>query len=217
MGFNTTTKTAQDVLRDVKRIFGDEANVQISDDDIMRWINAAQREILISNKILKTIGVTDTFSGQAEYTLSSLDIATIQSIHFKGTKLEWRSFQDAEEYIMSTDPLKQASADPAMWYEWAGVVNLYPVPQNNDTGSLKIYYIRDPRDITASDTLTVPDRYYRSVVQYCLAQAYELDEDPENSQFKLGQFEERLNVLSQEQNTPEIDTYPRITILADDM
>ncbi len=217
MGFNTTTKTAQDITRDVKRIFGDEANVQISDDDIVRWINGAQREILVSNKILKTIGTTDTVANQAEYTLTGLDIATIQSIHFKGTRLEWRSFQDAEEYIMSTDPQKTAIADPTMWYEWGGVINLYPVPQYSETGSLKIYYIKDPREITINDTLTVPDRYYRSVLQYCLAQAYELDEDPENSNFKLQQFSERLDILSNEQNTPEIDTYPRITVLAEDM
>lgn len=217
MGFNLTTKTAQDIVRDVKRIFGDEANVQISDDDIVRWINGAQREILISNKILKTVGTTDTVANQGAYSLASLDIATIQSIHFKGLKLEWLSFQDAEEYVMASDPSKTLTADPFMWYEWGGVINLYPIPQYGEVGALTIYYIKDPREITINDTLTVPDRYYRSVLQYCLSQAYELDEDPENSNFKLSQFNERLDILSEEQNTPETDTYPRITVLAEDL
>lgn len=216
VGFNTTTKTVQNVLIDIRRTFGDEASVQISDDDMLRWINTAQREILISNKILKAISTADVTAGVSEYSLSTLNIVSIQSIHYLGTKLEWRSFQDAEEYIMSTDPLKQATADPYMWYEWGGIVNLYPVPQSDQPAGLKIYYIKEPDVVTASSMLVVPDAYYENVLQFCLSKAYELDEDPENSQYKLGQFTERLNILSEQENTPEMDTYPRITVLSDD-
>src|SRR5215471_12265797 len=160
MGLNTTTKTVQDVVSDTRRTFGDEASVQISDDDILRWINTAQREILISNRILKAIGTTDVVGGQSEYNLSDLSIVTIQSIHWNGRKLEWRSFQDAEEYIMSTDPQKTYISDPILWYEWGGIINLYPVPQSNLTAGLKIYYIKEPPTAVIDGPLIVPDAYY---------------------------------------------------------
>src|SRR4030095_196650 len=217
MGLNTTTKRVQDIVTDTRRTFGDEASVQISDDDILRWINTAQREILISNRILKSIGTTDVVANQSEYSLSNLNVVTIQSIHYGGRKLEWRSFQDAEEYIMTSDPLKMLSSDPLMWYEWGGVINLYPVPQTSVTGGLKIYYIKEPTPAVIDGALIVPDAYYENVLQFVLSKAYELDEDSENSQFKLGQFTDRLATLSEQENTPEIDTYPRITILAEDM
>jgi hypothetical protein len=217
MGLNTTTKLVQDVFSDVRRTFGDEASVQITDDDLLRWINTAQREILISNQILKTISVADVVAGQSEYSLDTLNIVSIQSIHFNGTKLEWHSFQDAEEYIMSMDPSKTTIADPTIWYEWGGIINLYPIPQTSATGALKIYYIKEPDVVVANSKLIVPDAYYENVLQFCLSKAYELDEDPQNSQFKLGQFTERLNVLSEQENHPEIDTYPRISVLMEDM
>ena len=217
MGFNTTTKTVQNVFSDVRRTFGDESSVQITDDDILRWINTGQREILISNKILKAISTADVTANVSEYSLSTLSIVSIQSIHYKGTKLEWRSFQDAEEYIMSVDPQKQATGDPYMWYEWGGIINLYPIPMSDAVGALKVYYIKEPDTVNADSTLIVPDAYYENILQFCLSKAYELDEDPENAQFKLSQYTERLNILSEQENTPEMDTYPRITVLSEDM
>jgi hypothetical protein len=217
MGLNTTTKTVQNIFSDTRRTFGDESSVQITDEDMLRWINTAQREILISNKILKTVGTTDVLGNVSEYSLSDLDIVTIQSIHYNGRKLEWRSFQDAEEYIMSSDPLKTATADPSMWYEWGGIINLYPVPQNDAPAGLKIYYIKEPPAVTVDSTLIVPDAYYETVLQFVLSKAYELDEDPTNSQFKLTQYTERLNTLSEQENTPSLDVYQRITVLAEDM
>jgi hypothetical protein len=217
MGLNTTTKTVQNVFSDIRRTFGDESSVQITDEDMLRWINTAQREILISNKILKTVGTTDVSANVSEYSLSDLDIVTIQSIHYNGRRLEWRSFQDAEEYIMSSDPLKTATADPSMWYEWGGIINLYPVPQNDAPAGLKIYYIKEPPAVTVDSTLIVPDAYYETVLQFVLSKAYELDEDPTNSQFKLTQYTERLNTLSEQENTPSLDVYQRITVLAEDM
>ena len=217
MGFNVTTKQVQDVVTDLRRTFGDESAIQVTDSDIVRWVSEAQREILISNKILKSVASTDVVASQSEYSLDGLDIVTIQSIHFKGHKLQWRSFQEAEEYIMSNDPQKTLTQNPEMWYEWGGIVNLYPVPQYDEIAALKIYYIKEPPDVVIDGPLLVPDRYYHSILQFCLAQAYELDEDPENSSFKLDQFAERLNILSNEQNTPEVDTYSRITVLEFDL
>lgn len=218
MGLNTTTKVVNDVITDVKRTFGDEASVQVSDIDIIRWTNAAQREILISNKILRSTGTTDITAGVSEYTLAGLSVVSIQSIHFAGRKVEWKSFQEAEEYVQSVDPLKTSTGDPALWYEWGGTINLYPVPSKDVVAGLTVYYIKEPTPLTlTSDVLSVPDSYFESILQFVLSKAYELDEDSENSQFKLSQFGARLDTLSEQENNTSSMTYPRITVLEEDL
>lgn len=218
MGLNTTTKTVNDVLTDVKRTFGDESAVQVSDADIIRWINVAQREILITNRILRATGTTDITAGVSTYQMIALKIVSIQSIHYKGRKLQNRSFQEAEEYIQKQDPLLTVNSDPILWYEWGGTINLYPVPTDTVVGGLVVYYIKEPTLLTvAADLLSVPDSYYESVVRYVMARAYELDEDTEGIQLKMGAFTAGLNSLSDQETDANNDVYPRITVLAEDM
>lgn len=217
MVMELATKTVQDVLIDVKRTFGDEASIQVSDNDILRWINQAQREILVQNRILRATGTTDVVAGQSEYLLNGLEIIAIQSIHYKGRRLEPKSFQEAEEYIISGDPGTTQTGDPALWYEWGGIINLYPVPAESIVAGLKVYYIKEPPQVNdPGDLLSVPNSYYENVLQFVLAKAYELDEDNENANFKLGQFNQRLSDLAEQENQPSQYSYPRITVLPED-
>lgn len=217
MSLNTATKLVSDVLTDVKRTFGDESGVQVTDTDITRWVNSAQREILVTNRVLKAVGTTDIIGGQGDYNLAQLNIVSIEAIFYNGAPLAFRSFNEAQEYIKSNDPTLAISGDPTMWYEWAGVISLYPVPNSNAPGALKVYYIPEPTPVVnTTDPLQVPDAYYESVVQFCLSKAYELDEDSQNSQFKLSQFANRLSALSEQESNPSQYSYPRITILDED-
>ena len=218
MGFNTTTKLVSDVVTDIRRTFGDEAAVQVTDADIIRWVNSAQREILISNKILRSVGTTDVTAGQSEYTLVPLKIVSIQSIHYLGRKLEYRSFNEAEEYVQRQDPLKLVTNSPIMWFEWGGTVNLYPVPDVTTVGGLTVYYIGEPTTLTlVADALAVPDQYYEAILQFVLAKAYELDEDTQNATAKLNQFNQSLVNSADNIAYASTDTYPRITVRDEDM
>lgn len=52
-GFFPSTYTVQDVLTEIKRTFGDEAGVQITDADIYRWIDRGQIELFSSLEVKK--------------------------------------------------------------------------------------------------------------------------------------------------------------------
>jgi hypothetical protein len=213
-----TTLKVQDIADYVKRVFGDESAVQMTDADIYRWINAAQREILISNKLLKASGTADLVAGTDNYSFPSQNIQDVQAIHIQGVKLDFKSFQEAEDYILANDPLKTATGTPSMWYEWGGTFYVYPVPDTTIVDGIKIYYTNSPTIVSALvDSLSVPDSYFNRIVEFCLSQAYEMDEDAQNSQFKLGQFTSGLNAMAEQENTPHADTYPRITILEEDL
>ena len=216
-GLYYTSKTAWDVKKDVTRTFGDEADIQISDSDIFRWINTAQREILINNRVIKSIGRTYVEEGVSEYDLSSLEIISIQSIRFKNRKLVYRSFNEAEEHILKHEHSEAHQGHPTLWFEWAGIVNIWPVPTEDVEDGLVVYYVKEPKKVTSTnDRLSLPDSYYENILQFVMSKAYELDEDMPNHNMKLAEFKERIGVLAEQDADNSQDFYPRITIREED-
>lgn len=216
-GLNDSSMKVSDVERYLKRTFGDESQVQLTDEDIYRWINAAQREILVTNKILKKLASTNLVAGTSEYQFPSLDILEVQAIHVDGTKMQFYSFQEAEDYIIENDPQRSATGSPSLWYEWAGVFYLYPTPSSDITDGIKIYYVDAPSKVSSlTDELSVPDSFFNRVVEYCLGQAYEMDENTSDSQYKMAQFAQGLDTMANQEVMTHADSYPRITVLPED-
>lgn len=216
MTVGPTTMTAQNVLDHVKRQFGDEAGVQVTDQDIFRWINTGQLEILNKNPVLKARATTTIIKGTGEYLLPN-DVHSIQSLRYDGVPIEYVNYQTAQEQIDEQDPKRQLTGTPFMWFEWAGTLTLYPTPDKDLTDGLVIDYYRMPTSvIQATDSLSIPDRYYNSLVHYVMQQAYEMDEDWVASGNKASQFEASVNTLANEENYIERKTYPVITVLPED-
>jgi hypothetical protein len=212
----TATRTAQEVYDHVTRQFGDESGVQITQNDIIRWINSGQDEILRRSKPIKSTATADLIAGQSAYTFPT-NILEVQALHVNGRKVEYRSFQEAEEYIIEQDPNNLNTSDaPVVWYEWGGNFMFWPTPSKNLANGIVIYYIPSVSKVTAlADVLTIPDSYYNRLVEYVLAQAYEMDENWEGSTRKSTQFESGL----QSQNVNDSlqhDVYPTITVLEED-
>ena len=207
----------QDIAAYVKNIFGDEAAVQITDNDILRWTNAAQRELASRNDILRGTATATVTSGVSEYDISGLNIQKIHSIYVNGRPVDNRSFQHAEEYIIGNDPDRTRKGQPIMWYKWGNTINFWPAPDNTVVDGIKIYYIAAPAVIeTVNGVLEIPDEYYNRVVEYVMSQAYELDENAEASMVKLQQFSDGLSRMAGVHDRPEFETYPTITILPED-
>lgn len=216
MGIRPTNKKASDVIAAVKRQFGDEAGIQVTDSDILRWINEAQREILVVNKTFKATAVTDLTAGTYEYTFPDEPIVDIQSIWVGGKRLEYKSFPEFEEYIVAGDPQRITTGVPEVWTEWAGSFIFWPTPDVDTVGGIKIHFTKGATDVTdANSTLSVPDLYLNRVIEYCLAQAYELDEDFQSSQVKMSQFTEGLG-LQDDVTIHNSPYYPTITVYDED-
>jgi len=214
--YSSSTKTAQRVIDYVKRQFGDESGVQITDADIFRWINAGQEEIFRRNEPAKATSTTDVVAGQHTYTFPS-GILKVQSLLVNGVPIERRSFQEAEEYLLSQDPGRVETGDARIWYEWGGDFTIWPTPQGNYTGGITIKYIKSPDDVTStSDVLSIPDIYFNRLIEFVMSQAYELDENWAAAENKAVQFSQNLDSQSNDTNTQH-DTYPRITVLDEDM
>ncbi|MGS2592245.1 phage adaptor protein [Streptomyces hebeiensis] len=211
----------EDVVTRVKRIFGDEAGVQITDLDIIRWINDAQNEIVTSNEgLMETTGSADLIKDQREYDLPP-NLSVLRGLKASGLRVKGLSFAEFNEYLdgFSSDNsvFSYGASVPEVFMVWEGKLTIFPKPSATVTNGLSIYYIRYPNSVgNLADGLTIPLKYHNSVVDFCLKQAYELDEDYQKASFKKGQFDETMMKLNDNNKWTSQEYYPRITTLPED-
>lgn len=219
MAIETKTRTVSDVKTTVERQYGDESGVQLSLPDIIRWINDGQREISETNtSINEKKAVANVVAGQDLYALRSdpsfTGIALINSVRYNNMPMRGITFQEAEKYIV-TDSVSQAGI-PAMWYEDNNDLRIFPKPEASLTGGLTVYFTTTPVPVTAvGSMLDIPDRYFNALIQYVMAQAYEMDENFQGAQYKSAQFDKSLG---QKQNRTNINegSFPTILIEPED-
>lgn len=215
-GLNITTKTAQNVATSVKRQFGDESGVQLKDDDILRWVNDGQREIVHKNRVLKGKAVIPAVAGQADYLLPEASIAAIESIHFNNIPVPGIPYPQVEDFIARYPHTSNGGGPgtPQMWYEWGGTITFFPAPDT--TENISLLYTRNPDElVTLGDTLSLPDKYFNTLVDYVLSQAYAMDEDWEASNYKNQQFAANLDTSADDERTTSNMVYPSVIVVED--
>lgn len=199
----------------VKRQFGDEAGAQIKDEDIVRWVNDAQREIAVTNDLLQTLATTALIIDTGEYTLPP-ELLTLRNVFIGSRKLKGISTQEADEWQSRGSDNK---GEPTHFWIYANKINLYPTP--TATGDLKIYFTKQPDEIAVppggmTATPELPQQYHNRIVEYCIAQAYELDDNFESYEKKMQQFMMGMDKLKGNQEWERQDVYPSITVAAAD-
>ena len=213
MPIESYTHSVQDVITDITRQFGDEAEIQINSADIIRWVNNAQREIIQTNTTINEVAATsDIVSGQDKYpVLNDPAFANVQNIHsvlFDGRPLEKMEFNDALKYII--DGADDDHGDPKIWYLKAGILHFWPKPDRSIDNGYTIYFNRAPAKVTGSgDMLGIPDNFYNAVLQLVMSYAYEMDENPQMAQMKIQQAEKSINI-QQNQTTSHSQYFPTI-------
>lgn len=206
-----------EIAKRVKRQFGDEAGAQITDDDIIRWVNDAQREIAINNELLQVKATADITSGTREYSLPQ-DILKLHSIKYNGLTLQGLTIQEADSLVSThDDPSVMPSGTCTNFWVWARTITLYPTPDANIASGLTLYYIRVPREVaTTAEEPELPIQYHNKIVDYCIAQAYELDDNMDSYAIKMNQFQSGVDSLRDDSEWAEQQFYPHITSSPDE-
>ena len=211
MALRPSTRTYGQVKRTVRRLFGDEAGVQLEDADIQRWVDDAQTAIVERNKVLKSVSTTSSVVDQAAYTFPSPLIVQVESITYDGSPLANIEMHTAQERIQGFDPHQEESGTPTSWYEWGGNFVLYPKP--DAVKDITLYYTRYPLPMTGDEAqvLDLPDKYFQAVVDYILWKCYEMDEDWNGAQLKENHFRGALEEQAEEEREVGHMTYPIIS------
>lgn len=210
MALRPSTRTFGAVKRQVRRIFGDEASVQLSDEDIQQWVDDAQQAVVTKNKALKAVSTSLSVPGQASYDFPTPLIQQVESILFDGVLLNHVELASAQSLIQSNDPHFEDSGVPVSWYEWGGNFTLYPKPDSEK--EIALYYSRYPAPMSGDEgqLLDLPDKYFQAVVDFCLWKAYELDEAWDAAQMKEGHFRGALEEQGEEEREAAHLLYPTI-------
>lgn len=212
MVYSPSTRTVQDILRNVQRSFGDESGTQLETSDVIMWINDGADEIVKRNRMLKAKSTTPSVVGQSDYSFSGLNIMQVESIHFNGQRIPNMSFAEAEEQVIGAQGITPANASPLLWYEWAGNFTFYPAPQV--IASIEIFYTAQPTHVAATtDVLPLPDKYFGDILNWVLMKSYEMDEEPQLGQLKSQQFDASIQAMGEEEREAANMTYPTITTL----
>lgn len=210
MSTAVNTMTAADVLTYVKRAFGDESGVQITDADIFRWLNIAQSDVAHQTKCIQGKATTPTVVGQYQYTLPTADAIEIVAIQLDGRPLTGMEFSYVQQALADEDPTWTQSGTPMWWTKWANEISIYPKP--TAVGTLTVFYIGTPAKVTlGSDVLGIEDRYYPALLLYVMAQAYELDEDFQARDSAYSQYQQKIGDSFGEETIAQNLFYPVIT------
>jgi len=203
-----------DIIGRVQRQFGDESSVQLEDTDIIRWINDGQKDIVVQNDLMQTTGTLPTVPGTNEYTFPT-DMLSMHAMYYSNERLKYMSRQEYDEYVNVSDPDEISSDKPMFYTKWGNKFILYPKP--NVVETIKLLYLKRPAEVDdPSDSLDLPVEYHPRIVEFCLRQAYEMDEDWDASAVKATQFDAGLSILKEKEQNPVQQYYPTVTVLPDD-
>jgi hypothetical protein len=206
-----------DIVTRVQRQFGDEASVQIDSNDIMRWINDGANKLAQEQDILQATGVMSSVAGTNSYALPS-DLLAVRTMYYNNKKLKFLKRTEYDEYINSTDPDEIQVGTSFLYTQWGPNYVLYPKPDTSIANGIKLFYIQRPTKVTTTaDQCPLPEEYHPRLVEYCLQQAYQTDEDWDAATQMSNQLEDGVQKLTQSVNFKDRETYPVITVLADDL
>ncbi len=214
----------QDIVTRVRRVFGDEAAVQVSNDDIIRWINDGQIEIVKNNDgALPSTVTMNSVANQSNYALPA-DLFILRSVRFKTAdmlsyySLKYKNLQEFDDAIDGFDGTAYGVGNPVYFTKYAGNITLFPTPQYSTAAGIKLLYNTQPIEVNdVSDTLSLPLVYHTAIYNYCMWQASLMDEDHEPGLLYKSEFQEAVDKLATRENSDPTEYYPTITVLAEDM
>lgn len=209
-----------DIIMRVRRTFGDEAAVQVTDEDVIRWINDSQIEIVKNNDAaLQKTAFINLVANQSEYTLPT-DLLVLRSLRYKFATMSsfsvirYKNMQEFDESIDGWDGTLYSASAPLFFTMYEGKAVLFPTPNQAATSGLKILYNQKPADVVnLSDTIPLPLIYHNTIVKYCMWQASLLDEDHEPAVMYQGNFQQDMSLLSLNEIADAVAVYPTITVL----
>lgn len=204
-----------EIITRVQRQFGDDVQAQITKEDIVRWVNDACLEIVTQNDTAEGyLGNTPVKAGVPEYKLPP-DLIRIRSVRVNGMKLAPSTY----EQLCDIDPdIGTTTGIPHSYWVYGNALLLYPTP-SDALGNVDILYVKSPDILTIDMMERVPDvplQYHPRIVEYCIAQAAELDDNIAQYQIKMGQFKQSISELRQNGEQPEsASIYPSITYVSE--
>lgn len=172
--------------------------------------------------VLEKLATADAVASQIEYVLPA-DLFILRSVSFRRdantsyNSMQGMSLQQFDQFIDGWDGNQFGNGWPQTYHVYEGKLKIWPASDTAVVAGFKIYYSRRPLDrVNDADEIDLPIPYHNAVVNYCLQQAYELDEDLQSAAYKKGQVTESILLNKEREKWTAREHYPIITIQSED-
>lgn len=201
--------TVDDIFIRVKRTFGDEAGAQIENADILRWANDGQLDIARKTQCIVKTEIYNTTNGVYEVNIPPAFLFFLRAT-CDGRLLSPISYQELDARYPN-----RAETYPTGVPEYITFIGntmyLYPAPVASGVGNLLVIYAARPAIlVNTADNLEIPDRFYETLIRFCLMRAKELDGDWEAARIFQKSYEEELQGINTELENSNDSSYPVI-------
>jgi hypothetical protein len=182
-----------DLLLQVKRQYGDEYGVVITDPDILQFIYEGEMDIIRNTGGFDSKVLTNQVK---DFPVSVPSTIQIIRITINDKPLTYISIPELD---LVKSALATTTGSPLYWYNQNNeFVQLYPT-DSTDTTPTTIYYKHTPvKRTVATGPLTVPERFHTDLLQYCLARCHNKNRDAQSEQIAMAAYTQNVSLRREE-------------------
>lgn len=174
--------TTAELITQVRTRFGEDSTsaTQVTDAQILSFLNASQREMAAESNILLTCATSSTVAGQEEYPLPS-DYHKVQAVFLYRTTGDLSKQNLYPIGILDRDPAK-AQGTPRNYYIWglnvsgnnSFTIGLSPIPIASGSSDLEVFYRQIPSTmVSGGQGPEIPVQFQDGLPDGALMQVYE--------------------------------------------
>lgn len=226
--------TVDDIYKRVTRLFGDEAGIQLTETDVLNWINDGLEEV--HNKIpglqAQAAYLADLPSAVPQGYLLPVDGGgnpvwlNIQEVAVKRSvgessyyPVRYITRQEMAEYAPGWDGDDYSTGIPVYYVlsDDNRYIRLFPESDVTLTDGLRILYTPVSSDVSSlTETIPIHNRFRQSLLDFVMFRAYEQDEDWAASDRKLQSFNMAVSAHLASSSWANESSYPSIRATAED-
>jgi hypothetical protein len=196
----------------VTTIFGDESEVVVMVDDIVRWANDGQLALARRTEALESIQPIDVVAGDAQYPVAP-DFLLETRVTWNGYGLTRKTKAELNRDYPNRD-VETGTGSVLHYYISGRSINLYPIPSQSEAGvgNLKLEYVRRPSALMlgVQEIFDLPDEMHEDLVEYCLMRAKELDDDLTAAGYYQKSYEAKSGISAADSQYPYAESYPSV-------
>lgn len=191
--------TTQDILDQIRSALVEPVPGFWSNEELLLWINRGQLDFVNRTRVMEDKYQTSTQASVGVYPLPEnclsvraifINLATVGQtanwVRLTPTNLE-KNAQQAPNFTANGTG---QTGDPASYMIWNKELYLFPIPRDNGSDNLMMFFKSKPLDITASDQpLGLDDSLHEALIAYVLWRAFEKEKEFDQAQYQRGIYE----------------------------
>jgi hypothetical protein len=183
-----------DLVLQIKRQYGDEYGVVVTDADLLQFVYEGEMDIIRS-----TGGFESKTIAAAASAFPMQIPGTIQVIRvtLNGVALTYISIAELD---LVKAALLTAQGAPQYWYNNnEQEIDIFPSVTTDTTANLIVYYKHVAiKKTVPTGALTVPERYHTDLLQFCIARCHNKNRDAQSEQAALTSYNQNLAMRREE-------------------